>query len=236
MKHPLIQCAVVDDSTTQRLSVIKLIKKHPRLELAKEWNNAIEAKNGLLDTKIDVLFLDIEMPILNGFDLLDDLENKPHIIFVTGKTKYAHKAFDYHALDFLKKPIRKERFNIAIEKVIDTFTIKSQPLPQENDPFVFIKCGIKKYKVFLNHILYVSALKDFAKIHLEDSSPLVVLGTMTSLESLLPSNHFFRAHRSYIVNLDKIERFSAHYMEINDEKIPISRMKKQKLKEALNHL
>ncbi len=227
---------MVDDSTTQRLSAIKLIKKHPRLELVNEWNNAIEAKNGLLETKVDILFLDIEMPVLNGFDLLDDLENKPHVIFVTGKTKYAHKAFDYHAIDFLKKPLKKERFNIAIEKASEVYIQKSQSLPQKNDPFVFIKSGIKKYKVFLNHILYVSALKDFAKIHLEGSRPLVVLGTMTSFESLLPSEHFFRAHRSYIVNLEKIERFGTHYMEINDEKIPISRMKKQKLKEILNHL
>ncbi len=236
MKHPLIKCAVVDDSATQRLAIIKQVRKHPRLELVNEWSNAIEAKNGLLDAQVDLLFLDVEMPILNGFDLLDGLENKPHIIFVTGKIKYAHKAFDYHAIDFLKKPLKKERFSMAIDKVTDAFALKSEVLPQEDDQFVFIKSGIKKYKVYLNHILYVSALKDFAKIHLEDSTFLLVLSTMTSFESLLPSEHFFRTHRSYIVNLNKIDRYSTGFIEINNKNIPISRMKKQKLNEVLNHL
>ncbi len=236
MKQPLLKCAVVDDSPTQRFAVIKLIKEHPQLELTGEWNNVIETKNGLLKTKVDVLFLDIEMPILNGFDLLDDLENKPHIVFVTGKTQYAHKAFDYDVIDFLKKPVKTERFNIAVQKVINASTSKIEQEPKENGDFIFIKSGSIEYKVFLKHILYVSALRDFAKIHLEEGSPLVALGTMTSFESLLPSKHFFRVHRSYIVNLEKIERFGAHYMEIKDEKIPISRMKKQAFKEALNHL
>ncbi len=236
MEQLLLKCAVVDDSTIQRLAIIKLIKNHPQLELVNAWNNAIETKNGLLDTKIDLLFLDIEMPVLNGFDLLDDLEDKPHVIFVTGKTKYALRAFDYHAVDFLKKPLKKERFNIAVQKVLNTYSLLPENQPQQDNPFVFIKSGIKEYKVFLKQILYVSALKDFAKIHMEEGSPLVTLGTMTSLESILPSEYFFRAHRSYIVNLKKIERFGAHYMEIRNNKIPISRMKKQEFKEALDLL
>ncbi len=236
MEQLLLKCAVVDDSTIQRLAIIKLIKNHPQLELVNAWNNAIETKNGLLDTKIDLLFLDIEMPVLNGFDLLDDLEDKPHVIFVTGKTKYALRAFDYHAVDFLKKPLKQERFNIAVQKVLNTYSLLPENQPQQDNPFVFIKSGIKEYKVFLKQILYVSALKDFAKIHMEEGSPLVTLGTMTSLESILPSEYFFRAHRSYIVNLKKIERFGAHYMEIRNNKIPISRMKKQEFKEALDLL
>ncbi|WP_109300068.1 LytTR family DNA-binding domain-containing protein [Aquimarina sp. AU474] len=235
MEQLLLKCAVVDDSTIQRLAIMKLIKNHPQLELVNAWNNAIDTKNGLLDTKIDLLFLDVEMPVLTGFDLLDHLEEKPHVIFVTGKTKYALRAFDYHAIDFLKKPLKKERFNIAVQKVFNTYSLPENQKEQDN-PFVFIKSGIKEYKVFLKQILYVSALKDFAKIHMEEGRPLVTLGTMTSLESVLPSKYFFRAHRSYIVNLKKIERFGAHYMEIRDNKIPISRMKKQEFKDALNLL
>jgi len=106
--NSIIKCAIVDDSRLQRLAIVKLIEDHPGLDLVAEWNNAIETKNGLLDTKVDLLFLDIEMPILTGFDLLDDLENKPKIIFVTGKTKYAFKAFDYDAVDYLRKPLIME--------------------------------------------------------------------------------------------------------------------------------
>ena len=94
LEKTVLNCAIVDDSSLQRLSIVKLIQNHPSLNLVAEYNNAIEAKMGLLDTQIDLIFLDIEMPILSGFDLLDDLSVKPQIIFVTGKTKYAFKAFD----------------------------------------------------------------------------------------------------------------------------------------------
>ena len=87
MEELILDCAVVDDSSLQRLAIVKMIKDHPNLRLAAQYNNAIETKNGLLETKVDLIFLDIEMPILTGFDLLDDLVHKPQIIFVTGKTK-----------------------------------------------------------------------------------------------------------------------------------------------------
>ena len=105
MSNPILKCAIVDDSTLQRLSIVRLIKNHPSLELIAEYSNAIEAKIGLATSEIDLVFLDIEMPILSGFALLDDLTLKPQIIFVTGKTKYAFKAFDYDAVDYLRKPI-----------------------------------------------------------------------------------------------------------------------------------
>ena len=93
MNKPILKCAIVDDSALQRLSIVRLIEKHPYLELVAEYNNAIEAKIGLETTKIDLVFLDIEMPIMSGFALLDDLTLKPQIIFVSGETRYAFKAF-----------------------------------------------------------------------------------------------------------------------------------------------
>ncbi|KZS41990.1 two-component system response regulator [Aquimarina aggregata] len=236
MKKPQIKCAVVDDSPTQRLAITNQIKKYCQLELVGVWNNAIEAKNALLDVKADVLFLDIEMPVLNGFKFLDDLENKPHVVIVTGKSKYAHKAFDYHAIDFLKKPLRSNRFGTAIEKVLQVYNSKSNIEPNTYFPSIFIKSGTKQHKVYLNDILYISAMGDFAKVHLEGNNSLVITGTMTYLESLLPNKKFFRAHRSFIVNLEKIENFTTRYMEIKNETIPISRQKKQELKDILNFM
>ena len=99
MEETLLKCAVVDDSSLQRLSIVKLIKDHPYLKCVAEYNNAIETKNGLLDTDVDLIFLDIEMHILTGFELLDYLPNKTQIFFVTGKTKYTFKAFEYDACD-----------------------------------------------------------------------------------------------------------------------------------------
>jgi len=234
MEKILVKCAVVDDSSAQRLAVVQLIKKHPQLEFVSAWNNAIEAKNGLIDTETDLLFLDIEMPVLNGFSLLDDLENKPHVIIVTGKTKYAQKAFDYRAVDFLKKPLKPSRFNITVDKILEVQASTVQMEAQNDAAYTFIKSGIKKYKVFLQDILYISAMGDFAKIHLETNNSLVVNGTMAYLQSTLPHEQFFRSHRSFIVNLKKIERFTSRSVEIKNEIIPISRQKNQELKRILS--
>ncbi len=234
MEQSQLKCAVVDDSRLQRLAIVKLIDEHPSLELVAEWNNAIETKNGLLDTKVDLLFLDIEMPILTGFDLLDDLENKPHIIFVTGKTKYAFKAFDYDAVDYLRKPLKKDRFNAAVEKALSMSRIGGEGAAVEDDDYIFVKSNLKKRKIFLNQLKYVEALGDYVKLIMEEGDPIVVLATMKSFEAQLPSDRFLRIHKSYIVNLDKVERYNSRNIEIADEKIPLSRHKKHSLIEALN--
>ena len=234
MEQPLLKCAVVDDSRLQRLAIVKLIDSHPSLELLAEWNNAIETKNGLLDTKVDLLFLDIEMPILTGFDLLDDLEDKPKIIFVTGKTKYAFKAFDYDAVDYLRKPLKRDRFNAAVEKAISATLSASSAGNVENEDFIFVKSNLKKRKIYLSNLKYVEALGDYVKLIMDNSEPIVVLATMKSFEQQLPSDRFLRIHKSYIVNLEKVERYNSRNIEIDDEQIPLSRHKKNSLVEALN--
>ena len=232
MEEVLLKCAVVDDSSLQRLSIVKLIKDHPSLKLVAEYNNAIETKNGLLDTEVDLIFLDIEMPILSGFDLLDDLPNKPQIIFVTGKTKYAFKAFDYDAVDYLHKPISKERFLNAVSKAINLYRLKHEGMPAEDDNYIFVKSNLKNRKVFLNKLKYIEALGDYVKFVTEKDS-FVVLATMKSFENQLPSNKFLRIHKSYIVNLDKIERYNSRNIEIDKQQIPLSRHKKNTLIDAL---
>ena len=163
MDKLILKCAIVDDSTLQRVSIVKLIENHPSLDLVAEYNNAIEAKMGLATTPIDLIFLDIEMPILSGFDLLDDLSHKPQIIFVTGKTKYAFKAFDYDAVDYLRKPISKDRFLNAVHKAITNYKLKNDEGFDEED-FIFVKSNLKKRKVFLNELRYIEALGDYVKL------------------------------------------------------------------------
>ena len=235
MEPIVLKCAVVDDSRLQRLAIVKMIDEHPSLELVAEWNNAIETKNGLLDTKVDLLFLDIEMPILTGFDLLDDLEVKPHIIFVTGKTKYAFKAFNYDAIDYLRKPLKKNRFNAAVEKALSIVRSNTEYTPTvDEDDYIFVKSNLKKRKIFLGHLKYVEALGDYVKLIMDNIEPIVVLATMKSFEKELPEDRFLRIHKSYIVNLDRVERFSSRTIEIDNEQIPLSRHKKEDLIEALN--
>ncbi len=114
----ILNCVVVDDSAIQRLSIVKLIENNNHLNLIAEYSSALETKNGLNTHKVDLIFLDIEMPVLNGFELLDVLNNKPQIVFVTGKTEYAFKAFNYDATDYLQKPITRERFSQAVDKAV----------------------------------------------------------------------------------------------------------------------
>ena len=231
LDKPILKCVIVDDSTLQRLSIVKLIENHPSLNLIAEYNNAIEAKMGLVTTEIDLIFLDIEMPILSGFDLLDDLTNKPQIIFVTGKTKYAFKAFDYDAVDYLKKPISKERFLNAVHKAIVNYKIKNEDGFDDED-FIFVKSNLKKRKVFLSELRYIEALGDYVKLVTEHDA-LVVLSTMKAFEALLPKERFLRIHKSYIVNLDKVERYNSKVIELDNEQLPLSRNRKTDLVEAL---
>jgi two-component system LytT family response regulator len=231
MDKPLLNCVVVDDSTLQRLSIVKLIENHHSLNLVAEYNNAIEAKIGLAVSEIDLIFLDIEMPILSGFDLLDDLIDKPQIIFVTGKTKYAFKAFDYDAIDYLRKPIFKERFLNAVHKAVTNYKFKNEDGFDEED-FIFVKSNLKKRKVFLNELRYVEALGDYVKLVTEHDS-LIVLSTMKAFEALLPKDRFLRIHKSYIVNLDKVVRYSSKIIELDKEELPLSRNRKTDLVEAL---
>ena len=231
MEKPMLKCAIVDDSTLQRLSIVKLIENHPSLDLIAEYNNAIEAKMGLASTEIDLIFLDIEMPILSGFDLLDDFTNKPQIIFVTGKTKYAFKAFDYDAVDYLRKPISKERFLNAVHKAIVNYKMKNEEGFDDED-FIFVKSNLKKRKVFLNELRYIEALGDYVKLVTEHDA-LVVLSTMKAFENLLPKERFLRIHKSYIVNLDKVEKYNSKVIELDKEQLPLSRNRKAELVEAL---
>ena len=231
MEKTLLNCAVVDDSTLQRLSIVKLIENHQSLNLVAQYNNAIEAKEGIATSDIDLIFLDIEMPILSGFDLLDDLTVKPQIIFVTGKTKYAFKAFDYDAIDYLRKPISKERFLNAVHKAVTNYKLKNEEGFDEED-FIFVKSNLKKRKVFLNELRYIEALGDYVKMVTEHDS-LVVLSTMKAFEALLPKDRFLRIHKSYIVNLDKVIRYNSKVIELEKEELPLSRNRKTDLVQAL---
>ncbi|MDB4027905.1 LytTR family DNA-binding domain-containing protein [Flavobacteriaceae bacterium] len=231
MEKTLLNCAVVDDSTLQRLSIVKLIESHQSLNLVAQYNNAIEAKEGIATSDIDLIFLDIEMPILSGFDLLDDLIEKPQIIFVTGKTKYAFKAFDYDAIDYLRKPISKERFLNAVHKAVTNYKLKNEEGFDEED-FIFVKSNLKKRKVFLNELRYIEALGDYVKMVTEHDS-LVVLSTMKAFEALLPKDRFLRIHKSYIVNLDKVIRYNSKIIELEKEELPLSRNRKTDLVQAL---
>ena len=233
MENITLKCAVVDDSSLQRMSIVKLVNDHPNLTLVGEFSNAIETKNGLLALVVDLIFLDIEMPILSGFDLLDDLGTKPQIIFITGKTQYAFKAFNYEAIDYIHKPVTRERFKKAVTKALVFNKINIETGSSNDDRFIFVKSNLKKRKVILGNLKYIEALGDYVKF-VTNTDAFVVLATMKSFEKELPQNSFLRIHKSYIVNLDRVERYNSKEVEIEGQKIPLSRHKKIILTEALS--
>ena len=226
-----LNCVIVDDSSIQRMIVGKLVSNHINLNLIGEFSNAIEAKNFISYTAVDLLFLDVEMPVLSGFDFLDGLKVKPQVIFITSKPEYAVKAFDYDATDYLQKPITTTRFDAAIKRAVNLQMLLTEN-QDEDAEHIFIKSKLKKLKVFTSKIKWVEAFGDYIKIITDEENHLV-LSTMKSFENDLPKEKFVRVHKSYIVNIEKVDKFNSKFAEIGTSKIPLSRNKKEDLKRAL---
>ncbi len=226
-----LNCIVVDDSNIQRMTMVKLVNESVLLHLVGHFSNALEAKNCITNRHVDLIFLDVEMPLINGFDFLDGLKEVPQIIFITAKSDYAAKAFDYEATDFLQKPITKERFIRAVKKAIGLHIIRNE---NQNDfgESIVIKSNLKKQKIYFSKIKWIEAYGDYIKINTDDENYLV-LSTMKNIEKELPGTRFIRVHKSFIVNLDKIDKFTSKFIEIGIIKIPLSRNKKAEILAAI---
>ena len=227
-----LNCVVVDDSSIQRLIITKLVNNNQNLNLIGDFSNAIEARNCITNNNVDLIFLDVEMPVINGFDFIDCLKFKPQIIFISSKAEYALRAFDYDATDYLQKPIESERFNTAVKKVYDLHNLR-QDSTEESGDFIFIKSNLKKLKIFTTKIKWIEAYGDYVKVVTEEESNLV-LSTMKAFENELTKEKFVRVHKSFIVNIDKISRFNSKFVEIGANKIPLSRNKKDVLIKAIS--
>lgn len=228
-----LNCIVVDDSTIQRMTITKLVNESTHLSLINDFSNALEAKIAINNNTVDLIFLDIEMPLITGFDLLDGLKEKPQIIFITSKSDYALKAFDYEATDFLQKPISKERFLKAVKKAIDLHQLRNE-INEDLGEAIIIKSNLKKLKIYTSKIKWIEAFGDYIKI-ITDTDNHLVLSTMKSFENELPKDKFIRVHKSFIINIERIQKFNSKFAEIDNTKIPISRSKKDLIAEAINN-
>lgn len=216
------------------MTITKLVNESTNLNLVGDFANALEAKNAINNNVVDLIFLDIEMPLINGFDLLDGLRVKPQIVFITSKADYAVKAFDYEATDFLQKPISKERFLKAVKKALELHQLRNET-PEDQGETIIIKSNLKKLKIYTSKIKWVEAFGDYIKVITDEDSHLV-LSTMKAFEKELPEGKFIRVHKSYIVNLERVEKFNSKFAEIGKTKIPISRNKKEVISEAIEKL
>jgi DNA-binding LytR/AlgR family response regulator len=230
MSEKKLRSIVVDDSELQRTSVAKLIKNHPNLELVAEYRNGIEVLQNVKSDQVDVIFLDVEMPLVNGFDLLKSMKHKPQVVIISSAPKYALKAFDFNVTDYLLKPIAPARFDIAVKKtLIGSLAVKGE---LQDDRHIFVKSSLQKIKVRLADINWIEALGDYVRL-LTDKSNIIVLSSMKSFSKKLPEDQFLRIHKSYIINLEKVEKFTSTSVELCGKKFPLSRNRKVELKEAL---
>jgi two-component system LytT family response regulator len=217
-----MNCLIVDDQKIFRAVLKKLINLDPSLTLIGECADATEAHTEILNNQIDLLFLDIEMPGISGIELAKILEGKrPMIIFTTSRPEYAAEAFDLNVVDFLVKPITPARFLRAAEKAREIFKSKDLTVSNKDDGFVFIRDSniVKRLKV--DDILYMEAQGDYVRIYLADHS-YAIHSSLKSVEQKLPPGIFLRVHRSFIINLSKIDAMEGGTLVINHNMVPVS--------------
>lgn len=224
----MIRAIIVDDEPLALEVLETYIEKLPEITLVAKCANAIEANEALKKHQVDLMFLDIQMPQLSGIDFLKSLQKPPFVIFTTAYPDYAVEGFELNAIDYLLKPISFDRFLKSVNKVSEKMTVPSESRQNQNhdnqDDFIFVKADKKLIKVNFDDVLYIEGLKDYVIIRMT-TTRIITLQTMKSLEDKMPSHRFRRIHRSYIVNIDKIEAIVGNMVEISEgnkiKQIPI---------------
>jgi DNA-binding LytR/AlgR family response regulator len=229
---------IVDDEPPAREVLTHYVQQLPSLEVAAECENAIQAFAFLQNQSVDLIFLDIRMPQLNGNDFLKSLTSPPLIIFTTAFSEYAVEAYELNVVDYLVKPVRFDRFLKSIQKVFAAYNIKpaiESAIVEEkkNEPFVYFRADRKMIKVMLDEILYIESMKDYIKIFTKQSV-VITKQSISSVEAMLPEKEFVRVHRSYIVSLKKIRSFTNELMEIEKTEIPIGKLYRNEVMKMLS--
>jgi DNA-binding LytR/AlgR family response regulator len=212
-----INCLIVDDEPIARQIIQSYCSHFPNLHVVASCGNALDAKAIIQQETIDLIFLDINMPVLNGLAFLKTLKYQPQVIFTTAYKEYAVEAFDLAATDYLLKPFSLERFIVAVDKVLEKL---QTPAPEEKENFVFIKADGKIFKVMYDDILYAEASGNYTKIVTKQKTILPTI-TFSGFEELLPVTSFIRVHRSFIINKAMITHIEGNRAFINATEIPI---------------
>ena len=237
----MINTIIVDDEPLAQDVLETYIEKMPELNLVMKCSNALEANEALKNHQIDLMFLDIQMPQLTGIDFLKTLTNPPLVIFTTAYPNYAIEGFELNALDYLLKPISLERFMKSVNKAMDQLELQnrdsSPSTPEKQQEYIFVKADKKLIKINYSDILYIEGLKDYVIIRM-DKSRVITLQTMKSLEDKLPQGQFKRIHRSYIVNVTKINAIVGNMVEMMEKgqpkHLPIGKNYREELLQIIN--
>ncbi len=228
-----ITCVIVDDEPIAREILESFIKRTPNLELISSCKNAVEALQISQTETIDLFFLDINMPEVNGLSLAKIINKKSKVIFTTAYRDYAIDGFDLNVTDYLLKPIAFERFLQAIQKAsFPNLNTKPFKHNQNKKDFMFVRANRKMVKINFKDILYVESLADYVKIY-TNKNTTITRETISKIETILPNSCFIRVHRSYIISIVKITSYTNEYIEIDKKTIPISRSYKESVLQKL---
>jgi two-component system, LytTR family, response regulator LytT len=233
----MISTIAIDDEPLALQLVSGYIEKTPGLKLSGKFDNPLDAMEFLAREKVDLVFVDIQMPDLSGIEFTRSMVKGPRVIFTTAYEKYALEGFRLDVVDYLLKPFSYEEFFRAVQKVQNLIKLEGTALNQveSNAEFLFLKSDYKIKRINFNDILYIEGLKDYVKVYtVNDPKPILSLTSLKTLETKLPESKFMRVHRSFIVNLDKISTIERSRIVFGKAYIPVSDQYKDKFQEYLN--
>ncbi|MGZ4048226.1 MAG: LytR/AlgR family response regulator transcription factor [Bacteroidia bacterium] len=239
-----MKAIIIDDERLARQELKNLLTPYPEIEIVGEANNAETAIESIKQLKPDVIFLDIQMPGKNGFELLEEISGVPEVVFVTAYDEYAIRAFEVNALDYLLKPVQSNRLAETVKKILnkdtsDKYETKEQTMPLNDNDQVFVKDGEKCWFVKLSDIRLFESEGNYVRIHFDKNRPLI-LRSLNNLDERLNNRTFFRASRKHIVNLKWVESienwFNGGLMVKlkGGEQVEISRRQAAKLKDMMS--
>ena len=230
-----LNCLIIDDEPLARKGIKEYIEDVDFLSLAGEFDSPLKAMDVVSSGKVQLIFLDIQMPKITGLQFFKSLQQAPPVIFTTAYPQYALDGFELNALDYLVKPISFDRFLKAALKAKEYYELRGQNKPAEStgaSDYLFIKVDGKLVKVLYDDILFVEAVQNYVTIHTKEKKLMTYL-TFHSIEEFLPSSLFIKTHKSYLVALSKIESIDGNIIQIGNHPIPISRNLKEEVMEKL---
>jgi len=233
----IIKCIAIDDEPLALKQISSYIEKTPFLEAVALCRSAFDAIEFLADNEVDLMFVDINMPDLNGLDFVKSLIQKPQIIFTTAYSEYAIEGFQVDALDYLLKPISYAVFLKSANKAKTWFELnhKQQESVQTTQDSLFVKSEYKMVRIFLSEIKYIESANEYIQIHLVNDEPVTTLIRLKTMEEQLPKDKFMRVHRSFIVNLDRIKVIERNRIVFDHNVyIPVGEQYKEKFQEFVD--
>ncbi len=233
----MIRTIAIDDEPLALQLVTGYIKKTPFLELVESFDNPLSAMEFLEQNPVQLIFLDIQMPDLTGTEFARINQSESKIIFTTAYEKYALEGFKLEAVDYLLKPFGYEEFLVAAQKARKLIELEQKAVAQieANSEFLFLKSDYKIRRINFNDILYIEGMKDYVKVYLQnETKPILSLSTLKAVEAKLPENKFMRVHKSFIVNLERINTIDRSRIVFGETYIPVSEQYNDKFREFLD--